>query len=254
MDEEQTQQPEFDLEAVFQVDDYMYYYRDLLTDEVTDQQAAALVEMLKLDRPMRILDLACGYGRHANRLAAMGHQVVGIDLTEGFLELARRDAQVRGVQVEYRKGDMRQLDYKQEFDRILSLFTAFGYFSDEENREVLKRVHQALRPKGSFILDIPNRDAFLFNYRSELVTEKDGSLMIDRNTFDTRSGRSYDRRVLIRDGVRKDKPFFTRLYNPTEIATLLRQANLEVRQMFGDWDSRPVSLESRRMILIAEKK
>jgi SAM-dependent methyltransferase len=253
MDEEQSQQPEFDFEAVFQVDDYMIYYRDLLTDEVTDRQAAALVEMLRLDRPLRILDLACGYGRHANRLASLGHQVAGIDFTEGFLELARQDAQARGVQVEYRQGDMRQLDYHQEFDRVLSLFTSFGYFSDEENLDVLQRVHRALRPKGLFLLDIPNRDAFLFNYRSDLVTEKDGSLMIDRNSFDTRSGRSYDRRVLIRDGVRKDKPFFTRLYNPTEISILVRQANLEVRQMFGDWDSNPVSLESRRMILIAEK-
>jgi hypothetical protein len=103
------------------------------------------------------------------------------------------------------------------------------------------------------VLDIPNRDTFLSNLRADVVTEKEGNLMIERHNFDPLSGRLYNRRILIRDGVRKDKPFFTRLYNPTEISKLLKQVGLEVRQMLGDWDSRPVSLETRRMIIIAEK-
>jgi SAM-dependent methyltransferase len=253
MNEKQSQQPEFDFEAVFEVDDYLYYYRDMLTDDLTDRQVSALVEVLKLNQPVRILDLACGYGRHANRLASLGHQVVGIDLTEGFLEIARRDAEARGVQVDYHQGDMRQLDFDQEFDVLLSLFTAFGYFSDDENMDVLHRIHNALRSGGTLVLDIPNRDTFLSNIRADVVTEKEGNLMIERHNFDPLSGRLYNRRILIRDGVRKDKPFFTRLYNPTEISKLLKQVGLEVRQMLGDWDSRPVSLETRRMTIIAEK-
>jgi SAM-dependent methyltransferase len=220
---------------------------------VTDRQVAALVKMLSLEHPVRILDLACGFGRHANRLASLGHQVMGIDLTEGFLEIARLDAVRRGVQVDYRQGDMRRLDFDQEFDVVLSLFTAFGYFPDEENLDVMHRISRALRSGGLLVLDIPNRDSFLSNFRSEVVTEKDGNLMIDRHTFDPLKGRLYNRRILIRDGVRRDKPFFTRLYNPTEIASLLYQAGLHVRQTFGDWDLRPVSLDTRRMIIISEK-
>jgi SAM-dependent methyltransferase len=253
MVEEQPSKMEFDFESVFQVDDYMYWYRDLLTDEVSDRQAAALVEMLHLDQPLRILDLACGYGRHANRLASLGHHLVGIDLMEGFLEMARGEARDRDLQVDYRQGDMRKIEFTQEFDRVLLLFTAFGYFSDEVNLEVLRRIHQALRLGGLLVLDIPNRDSFLSNFRSEVLTEKEGNLMIDRHTFDSRTGRIYNQRILFRAGERRDKPFFIRLYNPTEISALLRLAGLEVRQMFGDWDSRPISLESRRMIIITEK-
>jgi SAM-dependent methyltransferase len=253
MTEGQSPELEFDFESVFQVDDYMYYYRDLLTDEVTDRQVAALVEMLQLGHPLRMLDLACGYGRHANRLASLGHHLVAIDLMDGFLEIARHDAQERNLQVDYCQGDMRKIDFNQEFDRVLLLFTAFGYFSDEENLDVLSRIHRALKPGGLFVLDIPNRDSFLFGFRSDVLTEKEGNLMIDRHTFDSRTGRVYNRRILVRDGERRDKYFFIRLYNPTEISSLLRQTGLEVRQIFGDWDSRPASLESRRMIIITEK-
>lgn len=244
---------DFDFEATFDVDDYMYFYQEILTDEATDRAVAALVEMLELSQPMRILDLACGFGRHANRLAALGHKVTGIDLTPGFLEIARRSAQERGVSVDYRQGDMRKLDFNGAFDRILMLFTAFGYFSDEENLDVLRRIARALKPGGLLAFDIQNRDVFLVGYKENMITEKEGNLMIDRHYYDTESGRLYNRRIVIREGVRRDKPFFVRMYNPTEIRAVLAQAGLETRKMFGDWECNPLSIESCRMIIIARK-
>lgn len=107
---------------------------------------------LELDKPMKILDLACGHGRHANRLAELGHSVTGVDITSGFLEIAKKDAQERGVSVEYVQGDMREISFKEEFDRVLLLFTAFGYFEDEENFKVLENVAQALKPGDYSVL------------------------------------------------------------------------------------------------------
>ena len=63
---------DFDFDAVFDVDDYLFFYRDTLTEEVSQRQVDFLVEALDLDEPCDILDLACGFGRHANRLAALG--------------------------------------------------------------------------------------------------------------------------------------------------------------------------------------
>lgn len=103
---------EFDLENVFEVEDYLYFYQDNLVGDILDQQLKALQAYLHLDHPMKILDLACGFGRHANRLAALGHSVVGIDYTPGFLELAKKAADTSGVRVEYIQGDMRTIKYK----------------------------------------------------------------------------------------------------------------------------------------------
>jgi SAM-dependent methyltransferase len=249
----ESHEPVFDIKTVFEVDDYLYFYSDILTDESTERQVEALVTYLELESPQDILDLACGFGRHANRLAALGHRVTGIDITPGFLEIARRNAREEGVNVDYRVGDMRMIDFENKFDRVLIIFTSFGYYDDENNLQVLKNAARSLRLGGLLIFDIQNRDVFLKDFRPYHVNEIDGNLMIDRISFKTDTGRMYNDRIVIRDGVRRDKPFSIRLYNPSEICVLLDRADLEVYKMYGDWESGPISSESRRMVVVARK-
>jgi SAM-dependent methyltransferase len=171
----------------------------------------------------------------------------------GFLELARRDAEARGVQVDYRQGDMRHLEFEAEFERVMMLFTSFGYFEDEDNFHVLENVARALTPEGLFILDVPNRDMAMKNIHPVNFTEKNGDLMIDRVSFDTLTGRLHNRRIVIRNGVRKDKPFFVRLFNPTELRDWLLLAGMDIAQMYGGYDVSPISEDSRRMIVVAKR-
>ena len=243
----------FDIECVFEVDDYMHFYEDSLTDERSDREVASLVQLLELDTPKRILDLPCGFGRHANRLAALGHTVTGVDYQSGFLQIARQQAAEMDVQVDYRQGDMRDVDFTGTFDRVLILFSSFGYFSDEENLQVLRNVARALEPGGLLALDFPNRDVMLKTMQPCHVDEKNGDLMINRNSFDPVTGRLHNRRIVVRGGVRKDKPFSIRLYNATEIRDLLHQAGLEVYGLYGGWDGGPLSTDARRMVVIARK-
>jgi len=252
MNNDTAPQAPFDLEAVFEVEDYMYFYRDDLTDERSDAEVASLVELLELDSPMRILDLACGFGRHANRLAVLGHSVTGVDFTPGFLEIARQKAAEMGVQVDYRQGDMRQVGFVEEFDRVLLLFTSFGYFEDDENAQVMGNMARALKPGGLLGFDTPNRDVVVKDLSTSDVIEKDGDLMINRLSFDVLTGRFHNRRIVIRNGVRKDKPFSIRLYNATEIRDLLDRVGLEVYKMLGG-DGQPLSASSRRTVVVARK-
>jgi len=152
---------EFDFEAVFEVEDYLYFYGDLLTPEFSKKQVDFLVRELNLKPPLKVLDLACGFGRHANLLAKMGFEVTGVDLMDGFLEIARKEAKKLGVTVNYLRMDMREINFKNEFDLVILLFTSFGYFDDDGNLKVLKNVRDALKGGGHFCFDIPNRDVLL---------------------------------------------------------------------------------------------
>lgn len=244
---------EFNSESVFEVDDYLHFYADWLTDERTQREVAFLVRELFLDQPFRVLDLACGFGRHSNALAELGHSVTGVDLIAGFLDIARREAEGKNLSVDYVLGDMRHINFQAEFDRVLLLFTSFGYFEDPENLTVLKNISRALKPGGMFVLDTHNRDVFLKNLQPYVLTEKGEDFMIDRGSFDTLSGRWLNHRVVFRDGIRKDKPFFVRLYNPNEISILIQRAGMKVDRIFGNFDSQPLTTESQRMVVIAQK-
>lgn len=232
----------------------MYFYQDGLTEERTQKEVDLLVRELKLGKPMTILDLACGHGRHANRLAALGHNVTGVDITKGFLKIAKRDAKAKGVRVKYIHHDMRKIKFKNEFDRVILMFTAFGYFEDKENFKVLKNIARALKPAGLFCFDIPNRDGFVKGLLPFIVTEKGKDLLIDRHTFDKTTNRLYDKRIVIRNNKRKDKPFFIRFYNRKEMSILLKKAGFKSLKFFSDWDSNPLTSDSRRMIMIAKKE
>jgi SAM-dependent methyltransferase len=244
---------EVDLEAVFEPDDYLYFYYDGLSGEQNKTEVDFMVRELDLKKPMKLLDVACGYGRHANKLAALGHNVTGVDITRGFIEMARKDAKEMGVDAEYVLKDMRDIDFSREFDRVISMSGSFGYFCDRENLKVLENVARALKKEGLFLLDLPNRDFFVRNFLPYIVEEKGKDLMIELNKLDIVEGRLYDRRIVFRDGIMKEKPFFTRLYAPTEIRDLLERVDLRVLRFFGYYDSSPLQVNSRRMIVISEK-
>ncbi len=242
----------FDLNSVFDVDDYMFVYQDDLTEERSDSEIATWTKLLELDSPLKILDLACGFGRHANRLAALGHSVTGLDFTAGFLEIARKDAEKLGVQVEYQQTDMRQIHFVEKFDRVLLLFTSFGYFEDDENVQVLENMVRALKPGGMLGFDIPNRDVVVKDLPMSHVIDKDGSLIINRLSFDVLTGRYHNRRIVIRAGVRKDKPHSVRLYNSTEIRDMLKRAGLEDCKILG-YGGQPLTDQSGGMLIVARK-
>jgi SAM-dependent methyltransferase len=252
MSVKKPENPLFDLENVFEVEDYIFAYRNDLSSERSEREVAALVRLLDLKPPMKILDLACGFGRHANRLAALGHSVTAVDYMPGFLEMARQDASEMSVQVDYRQGDMRQIDFDGLFDRVMLLFTSFGYFEDRGNEQVLRNMARALKPGGRLMFDIANRDVFLKDLPPADVIEKGRDLLINRFSFDALTGRFHNRRILIRDGVRKDKPFSIRLYNANEIQALLERAGLVDIRILGE-DDQPLSSRSHRLVVIAAK-
>lgn len=243
-----------DVAGMFSVDDYLYFYSDYLTPERSTAETAAVVRLLEIDRPMRILDLACGFGRIANRLALLGHAVTGVEYQPGFLEIARREARLNRLDVEYIQGDMRQIDLPPaSFERALMMFNSFGYFPDEENLRVLKGIAQALAHGGLLGFDVAHRDGVLNDFHPHYVTEKDGSLLINRFSFDVQSGRLRNDRIVIRDGQRRDRPFSIRLYTLTEMRALLAAAGLELIDQYAEWDAAPLELSSPSMVIIARK-
>lgn len=245
---------EFDFEAVFAPDDYLYFYGSQLSPERTREEVELIWRLLGLEAGMEVLDLACGHGRIANPLAERGCRVVGLDSSPGFLELARRDALAlaeRGIDPpEYILGDMRHLPWHQRFDRVVNWFTAFGYFSDEENHGVLRQAHNVLKPGGQLLVELNNRDNLLGRLQRAVVVERDGNYMIDQPIFDVTSGRMQTLRTVLRDGRVRRMRFFTRLFTFTELRDWLLAAGFASVDAF-DEQGAPLSLESRRMVVRA---
>lgn len=220
----------FDAEDVFD-DDYLFFYAEILTDETSDMQTQLIWRLLELEPGAQVLDLACGHGRIANRLAAKGAAVTGLDATSRFLDLAREDARARGVEVDYVHGDMRELAWEDRFDAVACVFTAFGYFDDEANRRVLQAARGALRPGGRLWVDVNHLPWLFANFRDQVVVERDGQWMIDRNRYEPLTGRSITERTIIRDGRQRSFQFSVRMFTFPELRDWLLDAGF--REVHG---------------------
>jgi SAM-dependent methyltransferase len=245
-------QPEFDAEGLFD-EDYLYFYEALLSGPRSDAEAELIWRLLELKPGMGVLDLACGHGRIANRLAARGCRVTGLDASPLFLDHARRDAAERGVSVDYVRGDMRVLPWTERFDRVVNWFTAFGYFDDTDNRQVLKEIARALRPGGRVAFDLNNRDRLVREFQPDRVAaERDGDLIVDRAHLDPLASRVITERIVMRAGRVRRIPFFVRLFAFTELRDWLLAAGFASVEGYGE-DGTPFTTTSRRLIVVAHR-
>ena len=238
-------------------EDYLKIYGPQITDERNQRETEFIAGALDLPRGATVLDLACGFGRHAIGMAKLGYQVTGVDFNPRYLEDASAAAERERVQVRWMVGDMRSLHVEEGFDGAYSYFTSFGYFSDRENERVIANIVNALRHSGRFLLDMANRDWILTHPQQRTWTRQaDGSLLMEEATLDLSSSRVISRLILMspQGGAEVTKEFNLRVYTAAELTAMFARHGLVVKHVWGGADRSEYSAESRRLVLLAERE
>jgi SAM-dependent methyltransferase len=133
------------------------YYHILYKSRNMDEAEFFLqnvVKKLSLSHNMKLIDLACGKGRHSIFLNSLGFDVTGVDLSVHSIEAAKKQENER---LHFEVQDLRKLPYENEFDAALNLFTSFGYFDcDDTNQQVINQAYKILKPGGLILIDFMN--------------------------------------------------------------------------------------------------
>ena len=238
-------------------DDYLGVYNHLFTAERAEKEAAFAERALELKAGARILDLCCGQGRHSVPLARRGFQVTGLDLNPAYLELAQQSARKANVTLKTIAADMRQIPFYDHFDAIVNMYSSFGYLESEaEDLKVLESAAKAIRPAGRLMLDMLNREWAVANYiQNDWHSGGDGTLYVERRDLDLASSRMHVKFTIVgpHGGRRDSVGHHIRLYTLTETTRLLQQVSLNVTAVFGGFDAEPYAVDTRRMIVLAQK-
>jgi 2-polyprenyl-3-methyl-5-hydroxy-6-metoxy-1,4-benzoquinol methylase len=213
------------------------------------------------DRSKRILDIACGTGRHAIELAKRGYQVTGFDLSEGQLRLAREKAAAAGVSVEFHRRDATQPHFNQEFDAaIMFCEGAFPLMeTDEKNHAILRHAGAALRPGGKMMLTTLNALFPIFHSVKDFLAAKESGAAAEKLTFDLMTFRNRAE-LTFTDDARQSHTMETdeRFHTPAEMSWLLQTAGFAKVDIFGchlGQFSREHALTTNdfEMLVVAEK-
>ncbi|MEK7239885.1 MAG: class I SAM-dependent methyltransferase [Gemmatimonadota bacterium] len=219
------------------------------------RQVARLLEVLALPVGARVLDCACGQGRHAHLLSEAGLDVDGVDFSGPLLDKARLRG--TGRTLRYRRTDMRHLPvaWTGRFDAVVNLFTSFGFFADpRDDARVLREFARVLKPGGLLLWHGGDRDGVMAKFLPrDWWTTGDGTLVAQERSFDPLSGfLTVESRWRGRD-VHEDRTHKIRLYTPTQLSDLMRDAGLIVEQAFDSFSDRPLNRRSSEMLLVARK-
>ena len=214
----------------------------------TAQEVGFLVGEMGLEPGMRVLDVGCGPGRHAHALAERGLEVVGVDISQRFVDLATASAPPGATFV---RADARALTFDAEFDAAISLCQgAFGLAGGpgtplDGDGEVLDSIARALRPGGRAAVS-----AFSAYFQVRWLEDTD--------TFDARAGVNHEvTEVRDEGGVSVPVDLWTTCFTPRELRLLAARAGLRVRAIWsvtpGAYAEQDPSVDSPEFLLVAER-
>ena len=229
---------------------YFEIYCD--TSETAEKEVDFIINALMPAPNSRILDLGCGFGRHSIELSKRGFDIVGVDVSENLLDIARTTA--NGHSVEFVLKDIRELEYNNEFDVAFMMLNAFGLLSDEDNERVVERISKAIKKKGKVLIDLRNPIKLGEGGIYDAVEKKR-----DFEIYTEQCNLPASKRVMIRryfrcNGNTKDYFFVARLYPLNELRELLARHGLEIERAYGDFDGNSYDKHnSPRLIVVAKK-
>jgi cyclopropane fatty-acyl-phospholipid synthase-like methyltransferase len=226
----------------------VYQHRD--REEARDA-VRLITSSLHLQAGERILDLGCGAGRHAIELAKQGYNVSATDLSPMLLNVARKTARDESAALNLIRSDMRYLPFCKSFDAVVQLFTAFGYFSaDEENIGVIQEVSRILKPGGRYLLDFLNAPFVNANLKPRSEDRYGNTTVVQERAV--RNGR-VEKTIRVQSNDEDPMEFHesVRMYTVDELSAMFEACGLRVDNRFGDYRGLPLNPSSPRCILVA---
>lgn len=206
-----------------------------------------LIKKLKIKKNSKILDLACGVGRHSFYLNKKGMNVIGIDNSENNIKKAKK---FENKFLKFKKKEMTE-DYGQEFDFIFNLFTSFGYINEKHNLNTFKSINNSLINHGILVIDYLN----VFKLKEELVekeTKKIGNIIFNIK-------RSFKDNFIVKKIKIKDNNeifyFEERVMELTknDFQDYLKKFNFEILDVYGNYNLEKYHKNSERLIMIIKK-
>ena len=236
----------------------LYKHRD---EEDAKKIISQILQNVHLQKNARVLDLACGKGRHSLLFAKKGFNVVGVDLSRYLISQARNR-----LNTEYRRyrgklrfeiKDMRNFSFAERFELVVNIFTSFGYFeNDSDNEKVIKCISRSLKRNGYFVIDFLNKEQLkkkLIPYT--LDKHKDKILLQLRRITDSFVFKDI---IIVKkhDSVYDFKKYNERIrvYSLDNFRKMFMKYKMKLLKIFGDYDGKPFeNQKSPRLILIAQR-
>jgi SAM-dependent methyltransferase len=218
------------------------------------EQVDDLISLLKPEPYSHVLDLCCGVGRHSLELAQRGFKVTGVDLTEKYLDEAKKKSKKKGLKIEFVHEDMRKFVRPDSFDFVINMFTSFGYFEKlEDDKKVARNIYKSIKKGGKFLIDMTGKEILSRIFRERDWYEIEGTLVLEERKLKEYWSGIETRWIMFKDDKRKEVKFSLRLYSAVELINLLKECGFGEVEVYGDLKGASYDNRAKRLVAVAKK-
>jgi SAM-dependent methyltransferase len=244
--------PWFEDEVFWETVGPILFSRDRIQNAA--QETQDIIELLKIRKGSTILDLCCGVGRHSIEFASRGYIVTAVDRTEKYLRSAKRKARRKGVHIEFVRGDMREFYRANSFNAILSMYTSFGYFKNQEDDyRVARNMYTSLKKGGKVIIEMMGKEILARIFLPRGWREIGNRIILEERKMSEDWSMISNRWIVIQGRKRREFRLTHRIYSATELGNLLRSCGFSIDGVYGTLDGAPYGPRANRLIMVAKK-
>ncbi len=220
-----------------------------------------LVNLLKLDKKMKLIDLGCGPGLYCTNFYNHGLQVTGVDFSKRSIDYAKKYAQNNSMNIEYLYRDYLRLDYKDEFDIATLVLYDFTCFSPDDSKKLLSKVHSLLVKDGYFAFDIETPYSEKTHVEWRKWTRHDNGfwkpceyIELHQRLYYQSCNTRLDQHIIIeKNGDISDYRLWQRHYTLEEITKMLEDSGFIIKMVFSDLIGSTYEPKSKSIGIIAQK-
>jgi SAM-dependent methyltransferase len=233
--------------------------RALFWEDGVEEKVTLALAMLEPDGRERVLDLACTTGQRTLELSRRGFCAVGTDIDAQLLEIGGCEAEREDLYPFFCESDPRDLEFMREFDLVLSLGGgAVGYFgSDDQDRLILQRISQALKPGGRLLMQTPNVVFIETQLPERTWISSESTTQLVEQAWNASSGCLEASVMALIEGETFDEveamPFRRRVYSVEELAQGFEAVGMELFDVF-DEDGEPCAPNEEQRQLFVEAR
>lgn len=232
-------------------------WENAIPPETTLQEIEFLSSQLNCAPGAAILDIPCGFGRHAVELARAGYRVTGVDISDRFLLNLERQARTENMSISIYKGDMLEVDWGTGFSGAICMGNSFGYFSIVHMKQWIEKVAGSLLPGARFIVNSGMiAECILPNFRhytsNNIYTVRDIRMEVD-NQYDLTGGFITSHLLYTKAGITEAHAYRHYVFTLGEVTRLFNQSGLAMLAAYGSTDATPFQPGDRQVFMVAEK-
>lgn len=235
---------------------YKDIWRTLIPDELTSKELDFIQQYFNLKPGNKVLDIMCGYGRHAIGLARKGIAVTAVDNLSDYIQEIKQVVEKENLPVNSIRSDVIEFETSEIFDLVICMGNNLNFFNAKDSLQIMKKVSGLLKSGGRFLINswslaeivIKNFKEKGWSMVGDLKFLTDSKFYFHPTRIETQST------IIAPDGKTETKTAIDYIFSINEMETMLNEAGFVIKEMFSIPGKKKFTLGEPRIYIVAEKK